>query len=37
MAVYNHIAIDCGAGYGGKVDCIRLDDFNNGDGVVGSL
>jgi serine/threonine protein phosphatase 1 len=23
----NHIAIDCAAGYGGKVGCIRLDDF----------
>ena len=24
----NHIAIDCASGYGGKVGCIRLDDFN---------
>ncbi|MGN0420587.1 MAG: metallophosphoesterase [Acetatifactor sp.] len=23
----NHIAIDCASGYGGKVGCIRLDDF----------
>lgn len=23
----NHIAIDCGAGHGGKIGCIRLDDF----------
>ena len=23
-----HIAIDCASGYGGKVGCIRLDDFN---------
>ena len=23
----NHIAIDCASGYGGKVSCIRLDDF----------
>lgn len=25
--VNNHIAIDCASGYGGKVGCIRLDDF----------
>ena len=24
----NNIAIDCASGYGGKVGCIRLDDFN---------
>ena len=23
----NHIAIDCASGYGGRVGCIRLDDF----------
>lgn len=23
----NHIATDCASGYGGKVGCIRLDDF----------
>ena len=23
----NHIAIDCASGYGGKIGCIRLDDF----------
>ena len=23
----NHIAIDCGSGFGGRVGCIRLDDF----------